>query len=305
MRSGEPEDGIALMQAFLAASGPDAAAYFAIADAYRQLGRAEVAARFYALHDRHGARAPRRHDPLLDQISQFDRSTEAAINRARRTYARGKLTETIAILEGALSREPNNVPAHTALVSIYAEAGDFAKSDEHFEKALALAPDTAELHVNLAVARMKSGRWPEAARSLENALAIDPSNASIYTQLGNLRRNMGLTGDAIDQFRLALKHDPNFLAAREGLAGALIAVGRNDDAVEALTKSSPAGNAASATTLLLLATAHENLGDFTSAMAALEAASAIAENSEDPLEDTIRTRIRNLAGRVSLQKVTD
>ena len=64
MRSGELEEGIALMQAFLASSGPDAAAYFAIADANRQLGRADVAARFYALHDQHSARAPQRHDPL-------------------------------------------------------------------------------------------------------------------------------------------------------------------------------------------------------------------------------------------------
>lgn len=306
LRAGQLEDGVMVMQDSLAASGPNAGAYFAIADAHRQLGRPDLAARFYRLHDEHKYRQPRKHDPLLGEIARFDQSANAMVNRAKSAYAAGNLPAAIRNLNEALARDPDNFLAHTALVGVYARTGQLIEADQHYDKALALAPATAQLHLNRAAGRMAAKRWAEAAESLERALVIDPYNAATHAQLGFVRDRQGQSDAAMSQFRLALQHDPGLLAAREALANALIATGQNHEAVTLLADIVQAKDPASARALTVLATAHENLGDLEAAIAALEQArSAMADKPRDPLARRIQARLRELSARVSAQTGTD
>jgi protein O-mannosyl-transferase len=125
-----------------------------------------------------------------------------------------------------------------------------------YEYLAPLAPASLRVRINLAQAYQESGdrararaAYEEAARSAPD----DPDTADALNNLGNLQRDAGELDAALASFDRALGLRPSYVAARNGRALALQALGRVDEAERELTAALALEPDA--------ATTHSNLGN--------------------------------------------
>src|SRR5262249_30714541 len=98
------------------------------------------------------------------------------------------------------------------------------------ERAVQLAPDDHRAHNSLGSAYLINLRMEDAAEQFSKALELDPKDEYANLNLGNLARGAGDYERAIGHYKrqLAIKSDD--AEARGGLAIALLAVGRDEEA---------------------------------------------------------------------------
>ncbi len=87
---------------------------------------------------------------------------------------------------------------------------------------------------NLGVEALRAGDYPTAAGRLETAIRLVPEFIGPYGNLGVARRLQGDTDGAFEIYRRALDLDPHSPAVLANLARLYQALGREDEAVEAL-----------------------------------------------------------------------
>jgi tetratricopeptide (TPR) repeat protein len=130
-------------------------------------------------------------------------------------------------------------------------AGDLYESEGHYDLAiseyravLALDPGRPGIHFRVGralLSRSQSTHSAEdrakAAREFEQELALDPTNANAAYELGEIYRQSGERDKARDYFEMALQSYPDFEEAQVGLARALIALGKPDQALPHLRKA--------------------------------------------------------------------
>jgi Flp pilus assembly protein TadD len=102
-----------------------------------------------------------------------------------------------------------------------------------YESLLPLAPESIRVRVNLAEAYQAAGdadRARDLYADVVRRRPDDPATADALNNLGNLARAAGRPDDALASFDRAIALRPNHVAARNGRALALQALGRNDEA---------------------------------------------------------------------------
>lgn len=104
------------------------------------------------------------------------------------------------------------------------------------EKAVALAPDDHRAHNSLGTAYLISLRLDDAAGEFTRAVELDSRDEFANLNLGNLSRAMGDYERAVSYYRkqIAIKSDD--AEARGGLAIALLALGRDEDAASQIKR---------------------------------------------------------------------
>jgi len=104
------------------------------------------------------------------------------------------------------------------------------------EKAVALAPDDHRAHNSLGTAYLISLRLDDAAAEFTRAVELDSKDEFANLNLGNLARAMGDYDRAVSYYRkqIAIKSDD--AEARGGLAIALLALGRDEDAASQIKR---------------------------------------------------------------------
>jgi hypothetical protein len=102
-----------------------------------------------------------------------------------------------------------------------------------YEHLLPLAPESLRVRVNLARAYQDAGERARARAGYEEVVRRwpdRPETADALSNLGNLEREAGRSTEALAAFDAALVLQPNHVAARNGRALVLQAVGRADEA---------------------------------------------------------------------------
>lgn len=95
-----------------------------------------------------------------------------------------------------------------------AQAADYAKAMESYQKALAIKPDDAAYHNNLALVLAQTKKYDEAQAELTKAAQADPTNAGkYYFNLGAVYVNTGNGDAAAAAFKKAIEVDPNYADA--------------------------------------------------------------------------------------------
>ncbi len=161
----------------------------------------------------------------------------------------------------AASRAPAGVAVALAAVVLFGGLTvrrnlDWRDAPTLYTHLLPLAPDSLRVRVNLAQALQDAGEREQARVAYEEIVRRwpeRPETADALNNLGNLDRDAGRPLAALGAFERALALRPEHVAARNGRALALQAVGRTDEAERELAAALALDPAA--------ATTHSNLGN--------------------------------------------
>jgi len=154
------------------------------------------------------------------------------------------LHEAKAYFMRALTLDPSNARGLCALGNWHyvAAAADLGPRDELLAKARelvysALAADDqcGEVHASLAkVALYYDDDFHAAARHIKRAVELDPSDAASLRVQSIIYKILGRADDAVNTARAAARQVPDSAPMWNALGDALLAVGRNAEAVDAL-----------------------------------------------------------------------
>ena len=213
------------------------AAHYALAGAYRQTGKDELAAVHLSLFDKYQRAGPVSEDIVLGRVEGLRVSARQSIATAARLAAAGDLQGAARVFDALLEQDPDNVVAHTNLVGIHGALGDYDQARFHYDTGRAIAPEESSLHVNFGVLMLKQNRPQEAVAAFEAAIAAEPDRPAAYKYLGISQQQLGQKTAAIASFRSAVRQDPLDHQSRYLLGSALLDAGDHDGAIRALEKA--------------------------------------------------------------------
>ena len=233
-----------------------------LGDVAQELGRHEEAAGHYAAYVARDDRTPRvlyklavehhragrtlRAIPLLRQVIELaPEMAEAHYLLGIGLWSQDQLDETTEVLTLAVTLSPGFTSAREALSGVFAAAGRLDEQLAQLEALAALEPDRPERDVDLGLAYARLGRTDMAVLALGRAADEHPEQSLVYTALGRVWLDIARATD-------------DRIALRKSL-GALQSIPMAVASSEALT---------------LLARVRLLAGEFESAMAALELATA-------------------------------
>jgi tetratricopeptide (TPR) repeat protein len=237
------------------------AAHYALALAYRDLGREEEARQRLALYQKHLLGVPPLDDPVSDQVRQLKGGALQHLAEGVRLGQANDLAGSVREHEHALQADPTLVQAHANLISLYARLERWDKAEQHYRAALALAPGLADVHYDHGVALTRQGRSTEAAGAFRQALDINPHHAPAHNNLGTLLLGESRLDEAARHFRAALRDDPRYRLAGFNLGRLLIAQGKLAEAIEQLQRIVTPEDEETPRYLYALASAYVRAGD--------------------------------------------
>ena len=212
------------------------AAEYALALAYRDLGREEDARQHFALYQKHWLEAPPVEDPVLEQVRQLKGGALQHLAEGVRLGKTGDAQGSIREHEAALREDPKLVQARANLISLYARLQQWEKAEEHYRAAIALRPGLADVYYDYGVALSQQDRRREAALEFRKALEVNPYHSRAHGNLGALLLADGAADAAAGELEAALENDPGNRMAPFNLARVLGAQGRLDEAIVELQK---------------------------------------------------------------------
>lgn len=197
----------------------------------------------------HGSRYPTVARPLSDAdvlvakgvkaFSQFGPSGGAA--------GKGHLDEARAYLSRALALDPRNARGLCAMGNLASVEGNYglAPREESMARgralvyeALAADDQCATVHSSMAkLALYSDNDFLAAARHIRRAHELDPSDTESLRLLSIVSKILGRVDDAVDAARAATERAPDTAPYWNTLGDALLAAGRNAEAVEVLTRA--------------------------------------------------------------------
>jgi len=140
-----------------------------------------------------------------------------------------RMAELRNLLESSAAEEERGMRA--------AEGGDFRTAAQHFRKGVELAPDSVSLRYNLARALSLTGDLAGAKTAFEETIRRAPGDVNARLALGELSGRTGDFEGALTQYREVLALDAKSADARFGYAGALVGLGRRQEALASLADS--------------------------------------------------------------------
>ncbi len=141
-------------------------------------------------------------------------------SRADEHYAMGvafdrlkRPAESMAELDRAVRLDPHHVSARVTLAAGLARDGLHEQAAEEIQRALEDAPDLVQGWRFLARMQQDAGRLEDAARSWMEVGRLDPRNAEARNNLGTVYAALGKYDEAVDALEEALVLDPTYREA--------------------------------------------------------------------------------------------
>ena len=185
---------------------------------------------------KHDARAAFEHALKLDPPSPQDVMALYNLGQIHQDLGEGKTAA--AYYRRCLKRDPGHVYAALRLGQLAENAGQTDKARRWYEKALELPGGEGSAQRRLARLALRTGNLDEAREHLHQALLADPQDAMALCLLANLYLDAGEdAGVALALARQSVSLRPGVRANWQGMARALEASGRTDDARAARLKA--------------------------------------------------------------------
>jgi tetratricopeptide (TPR) repeat protein len=207
-------------------------AHYALGLALRDLGPASKAQEHLALSQKHKLSRPRLEDPLLGAIAELNALGTEILKRGVMLESAGRIEESIAEHERALTVNPQLAQAHINLISLYGRAGQVEKAEKHYRAAVAVNPNLADSHYNFGVLLAEQQRYAEAAQAFYRSLQINQFNAEAHHNYAVIIEREGRLDEAAEHYRGALENRPGHRQAHFHLGRILVNQGKLAEAIE-------------------------------------------------------------------------
>lgn len=115
-----------------------------------------------------------------------------------------------AALEKAVALQPTEPAAYLDLLNVYRATTDLSAAFRLLEQGLKVCPQSAGLHFERALALIAEGHSEEALLELKQTRELDPENLTAYQQLAVVNFRLGRNSDAVEALTSALHRNPNF-----------------------------------------------------------------------------------------------
>lgn len=177
---------------------------------------------------------------LQDAVKELNRAALTAQNDPRLhilgmelAEASGNSQGALASAERAVKKSPQWAPGVMNLALLHARQNRFPEALSEARKALALAPAQAEILDAAIQIAQRSGATGLIKEWTQQALAHQPDHTNHRLELGKALLSLGDSQGALEAFETVLAGDLDNEAAAAGRAHALLATGRQTDAVAA------------------------------------------------------------------------
>jgi len=139
---------------------------------------------------------------------------------------------------------PSSVWRHQGAGEAQESQGAYAAAIGEYRQVLATDPQRPGIHYRIGrvlLARSQQTNSAEdatsAMREFEQELALDPTNANAAYEIAEMHRKAGRFADAQKYFEGAIQRYPDFEEAHVGLAGALLGLQKNQEALRELNSA--------------------------------------------------------------------
>lgn len=189
------------------------------------------------------------------------------VKQAQELVARGAWREASALLEEAIKEHPREAELHNVLATAFIKGGDLDRADAALAAASALDPSSYKPWANRAIVWKTRGDLARSADSLREAIAREPKLPRLFARLGQTELERGRIAEAAEALTRAHALDPSS-THRSLLAGALLQLGRDGDALELLADAGEPEAASLRALALLRSERYLELGALLSELAA-------------------------------------
>jgi len=155
---------------------------------------------------------------------------EAQLNLGATLLDLGDTRGAVKAFETAVRLKPDHVDALSNLGAALLESGELQRARETLARALKIDPRSVGARMNEGIVLARLGLVDAARQALGQAARSAPDHPAVPLNLGTLLHESGLHQEAIAQFERAASLDATSIAARSGLALALQATGRTQEA---------------------------------------------------------------------------
>ena len=159
------------------------------------------------------------------------------LKKAGTASAEGRIEDAIALVEGALRRDPEIVEGHMLLGNFQRKADRPAAAVQAYLAALAIDPEHQGALYNLAVTYKSMGRFDDARTGFDRARALDPRNGRVVWQLADLDMQQHRLADAETLLEKAIARGVDVPRFRLKLGECYIEMKRWDQAEAALREA--------------------------------------------------------------------
>lgn len=152
--------------------------------------------------------------------------------------------DAIPHLQRAIELDPNFALAMALLATVYSNNGQTSLAPEYAKKAYDLRDRVSEREryfIAYRYYRDATQDWEQALNLSRTWTTTYPREAFAFNSLGQALLRFGQQDASIEPFRQAIRLDPRFQAPYSNLVAALMALGRNDEAMKVLEESGRVG----------------------------------------------------------------
>lgn len=207
--------------------------HYALAMAYRGLGKLDQAQSQLALSGTVGVRVT---DPLLDELQGLIKGARLHLIRGRTALEARRFSEAADQFRKAVAAQPDSLPAHFNLGAALSQTGDLPGAIAEFEESLRLDPNHPNAHYNLGILLVQLNRSEDAIAHLRTAVNDAPSDTSARFSLAQELLKLRRFEDAQTEFSKLVKADPNNEDALLGWVTTFLVRKEYGQALDALEK---------------------------------------------------------------------
>jgi len=207
--------------------------HYALAMAYRGLGRMDQARSHLALSGTVGVRGS---DPLVDSLQDLIKGARLYLIRGRMALEARRFSEAVGLFRQAVAAQPGNLTAHFNLGAALTQTGDLPGAIEQFEETLRLDPNHPNAHYNLGLLLAQLNRHEESTKHLQSAVSDQPADNNARFLLGQELLKLRRFDEAETELSRVVQSDPDNEDALLGWAMSLLRKKQYERALEVLEK---------------------------------------------------------------------
>jgi tetratricopeptide (TPR) repeat protein len=292
---GDHARAIAHLERAVAAFPDFGAAHYALALAYRRLGRTADAASALERQQKCLACWPAVEDPVAALIPAAREDAAALLKRGIQLASSGNVPAAIEAHEKALAQSPSLVQARVNLITLYGRAARWPDAEAQYRHVAEGGQGVGEAHANYAQVLLAQRRPADAIPLFREALALNPADASARNGLGLALEMTGDASAALAAYRQAVSDAPASRAVRFNYGRALVAAGRLQEAIAEFARLQQPRDEQTPRYLFALSAARVRAGDTAGGRAqALEALAMARHYGQADLAATIERDLADL-----------